>query len=104
MLSKLGLTRIASIGRPENRVRLGEFEVTFADGVLIIEGTGLAHVTTRVEPRTARILIRQSRLVIDLWDDLASCMSLNGSSDELAAAWSYFQQRGFAMHQANNGA
>ncbi|MCR6480887.1 hypothetical protein NU688_32350 [Variovorax sp. ZS18.2.2] len=97
MFSVFTQVKHSAIGKSENRVRLGEFEIAFSDEVLVIESRNLTHVSSRITPKKTRIVVRDDDLLIDFWEERGGAISIGATSDELITAQVYFRDHGFAV-------
>src|SRR5258706_6781978 len=100
--SALDRLQAMPLGAPENRLRVGALQIAFVDKVLLIEldGGSLTLLHTDVSPQELRVVLGERRLLVDLWPQSASTVSLQATPEELQAAEAYFRERGVLITTA----
>ncbi|MDI9689698.1 hypothetical protein [Burkholderia cenocepacia] len=88
------------LGTPGNRLCVGCFKLAYHDGVLLIENGSIINNIANLEPDAVRIVLGEEQLVIDLWMQCSSSVTLTASPEEMEAARTYFADRGIAVHSA----
>lgn len=85
------------LGTPANRLRIGCFKLAYYDGVLLIENGSITHNIANLEPDAVRVLLGDQQVVIDLWVQASCSVTLTASTAEIAAARTYFIDRGISV-------
>lgn len=85
------------LGQPDNRLRCGTTDLAYFDGVLIVENAEVAHMTSRLEPATARIAIYDDWILIDQEYRQSMSLQIRATPAEVAAAVDYFRHHGFTI-------
>lgn len=85
------------LGAPENRLCIGCFKLAFHDGVLLIENASITHHASNLKSDGIRVILRKQQLVIDMWPQSSSSVTMTASPAGMAAARTYFASRGIAV-------
>lgn len=85
------------LGSPENRLCIGCFKLAFHDGVLLIENGSITHHTSNLTPHDIRVVLGEQQLLIDMWPQSSSSVTMTASPAEMEAARTYFASRGVAV-------
>ncbi|MFT3803159.1 MAG: hypothetical protein QM766_18340 [Burkholderiaceae bacterium] len=85
------------LGALDNRLAVGCFKLAFHDDVLLIENGSITQLITAAHPGELRVIIGEHRLIIDMWPQSTSTVTLTATDEELQAASSYFQARGIEV-------
>jgi hypothetical protein len=85
------------LGCPENRLCIGCFILAYHDGVLLVENGSIIHNTSNLEPDAIRVILGDRQVVIDMWVQASSSLTLTASDAEIETARTYFADRGIAV-------
>lgn len=89
--------RKTKLGSPENRLCIGCFKLAFHDGVLLIENGSITHHASNLQPHDMRVVLGKQQLLIDMWPQSSSSVTMAASPAEMEAARTYFASRGVAV-------
>ncbi len=92
--------RALPIAAPANRLRVGDFQLAFGDGVLLVESGTLTVLHTDLAAGELRIVATARRVMLDLLRRPACTLSLVATSDERDAAIAYFRERNVGIESA----